>query len=587
MSVASPFFFLFSLFIAAFILLYFFRKQYEQLPVSSNMLWEQVLNERQASPWLQKLQHNLLFWLQLLILVLIMLALTRPYWYGKVPAGDHFILVVDTSATMSAKEGEKTRFATAKEDIFKLLDEIDQQEVTIISTGQKLKIIANHEQDQRALQKAIQELELSYEYDAMDQALELAGSLVTTKDSVVHLFSDHVVEEDVASFSEDQSVFVHNYNSQHDNLSLLSFGTAPEGEKVSAVAVIANETDADEQVDFQVMSGKTLLFSKKVHVAANQEAVVNMPTLPAHPYYQAVIRTPDDYEADNELTAISTTSYDKVYAVGDVNPFYLAGLKTLGLEVIQVDDVAKIGRDGMVIAEGVSLTQLGEYPLLFIQSEAKKKQKVTETLTAADDPLFMHVDSKKVYIASSFRPLNQEWQTILASGDQPLIQKGTHHGYPIIALNFALSDTDWPLQPGFPLFLYNSYQWLTQQTNFLGYYQPGEEKWLNLGNKQTDLSIFTEDGNNLYTINLAKESFIAPVKPGVYEGVAGEQSYYFSVLLDEREKSLNAAPSFAMNPKEAQSRETTENIQDHLWLWLACIALLLLMAEWEVYRRGY
>ncbi|USK61185.1 vWA domain-containing protein [Peribacillus asahii] len=587
MSVASPFFFLFSLFIAAFILLYFFRKSYEQLPVSSNMLWEQVLNERQASPWLQKLQHNLLFWLQLLILVLIMLALTRPYWYGKVPAGDHFILVVDTSATMSAKEGEKTRFAIAKEDIFKLLDEIDQQEVTIISTGQKPKIIANHEQDQRALRKAIQELELSYEYDAMDQALELAESLVTTKDSVVHLFSDHVVEEDVASFSEDQSVFVHNYNSQHDNLSLLSFGTAPEGEKVSAVAVIANETDANEQVDFQVMSGETLLFSKKVHVVANQEEVVNMPTLPAHPYYQAVIRTPDDYEADNELTAISTTSYDKVYAVGDVNPFYLAGLQTLGLEVIQVDDVAKIGRDGMVIAEGVSLTQLGEYPLLFIQSEAKKKQKVTETLTAADDPLFTHVDSKKVYIASAFRPLNQEWQTILASGDQPLIQKGTHHGYPIIALNFALSDTDWPLQPGFPLFLYNSYQWLTQQTNFLGYYQPGEEKWLNLGNKQMDLSVFTEDGDNLYTINLVEESFIAPVKPGVYEGIADEQSYYFSVLLDEREKSLEAAPSFAMNPKEAQSREMTENIQDHLWFWLACIALLLLMAEWEVYRRGY
>ena len=119
------------------------------------------------------------------------------------------------------------------------------------------------------------------------------------------------------------------------------------------------------------------------------------------------------------------------------------------------------------------------------------------------------------------RPLNGEWPSVLMSGKEPLIQKGTYRGQPIVVLNFALSDTDWPLQPGFPLFLYNSYQWLTQASDFLGYYQPGEEKWLNLDNEQNDVSIFSEDGQHLNTLDLANESFVAPIKPGVYEAVSG------------------------------------------------------------------
>lgn len=557
------------------------------MPVSSNILWEQVLNERQASPWLQKLQHNLIFWLQLLVLLLIILALTRPYWYGKGLLGDHLILVVDTSATMSAIEGDGNRFSKAKADLLQLLADVNHQEVTVIQTGPKPTIVVNHEKDPAVVRKVIKNLKITYEYDSMEESIALAQSLAKTKNSVVHFFSDRIVEDDVAKLAEHNPIFVHNYNSHHDNLSLLSFGTALMKENISAVAVISNQTNQTEQVTFQVTSSDKVLFTKQVKVAANDEAIVDIANLPPHPFYQASIFVNDDYEADNNLTAIQTSSYDKVYAVGNVNSFFIAGLQTIGLDVVQVDDVSKIGRDGIVIAEGVDLSLLGEYPLLLINNDAKKKQKVTEKLKAINDSLLTYVDSENIYFESASPPIDQEWKSVLMSGDKPIIQKGTHRGQPIIALNFALSDTDWPLQPGFPLFLYNSYQWLTQQTNFLGYYQPGEDKSLNLGNKQNDLSIFTEEGQNLNTIDLTNESFVAPMRPGVYKAVSGERSYYFSVLLDEREKSLPSVPSFTHNMNQTESGETAENIHDDLWFWLTCIVLCLLMLEWEVYRRGY
>ena len=588
MHISNPFFFLLTFFIAAVILFYFFRKQYETKTISSNLLWEQVLNEWQASPWLHKLQHNLLFWLQLLALLLLMFALVRPFWFQKGIPGDHLILIVDTSASMSAKEGEFTRFEKAKQEAVKLLKVVKDQEVTIIAAGQKPVILANHETSRAELQEQIKELELTYSHENMDKALKLAESLSAGKESIIHLYSDSIVKKDVSGLSEDIPIDVHNVSSLTDNVSLLSFGTASSEGGITGVAVIDNQTKQAETVTFQVANGKDVLFTKKIIVKANSEEIIDIPVLKENPYYTASINVNDDYSTDNELTAIQTAVYEKVYAVGDVNPFLINGLDTIGFDIIQVEDKEKVGKDGIVIAEGVDLEELGSYPLLFVNAKEKGKQKLTGQPKGTGDPLMDYVPMEKVYIEAASTPISNKWDHVLASEDSPLIQKGTHQGQPIIALNFSVADSDWPLQPGFPIFLYNSYQWLTQQTNFLGYYQPGEEKWLNLGTDTGKMAIFTESGKNLYSVDLQKEGFRAPSKPGTYEAIAGEQVYSFSVLLDVREKEITSASSFRMNMKSSVLKEdASDTKQDILWYWLACMALLLLIAEWEVYRRGH
>ncbi|MGE7661879.1 vWA domain-containing protein [Peribacillus sp. NPDC097197] len=588
MHISNPLFFLLTIFIGAVILFYFFRKQYEKTTISSNLLWEQVLNEWQASPWLHKLQHNLLFWLQLLVLLLLMFALVRPFWFQKGIPGDHLILIVDTSASMSAKEGDLTRFEKAKQEVGEMLQAVDDQEVTIIDAGQKPVILANHETNRAELKKQIKEMELKYSHEHVDKALKLADSLAAGKESVIHLYSDAVVEEDLRGLSEDIPIGVHNFSSLTGNLSLLSFGTASSEGGITGVAVIENQTKQDETVKFQVTNGKDVLFTKRIMVKASSEKIIDIPVLKEKPYYTASIIVDDDYSADNEMTAIQTAVYEKVYAVGDVNPFLINGLETIGLDIIQLDDKEKVEMDGIVIAEGVDLEELGSYPLLFINATEKGKQKLTGQPKGTGDPLMDYVQMDKVYIESASPPISKQWHHVTTSEGIPLIQKGTHQGQPIIALNFSVADSDWPLQPGFPIFLYNSYQWLTQQSNFLGYYQPGEEKWLNLGTETGKLAIFTESGTNLFSIDLQKEGFRAPNKPGIYEAMAGEQAFYFSVLLDEREKRVDSAPSFKMNMKSSELKEGgSDTKQDILWYWLACMALLLLMAEWEVYRRGH
>lgn len=413
--------------------------------------------------------------------------------------------------------------------------------------------------------------------------MELAKSLVSNG-SVIHLFTDYLEKKDAASLGETIPVYVHNYAKNSDNVSLLSFGTLKEGNSVSAIAVVQNQTSTDREVTIQVKNGDAVLFSKVEKVEANGEKTVAMQDLPIKPYYEAKILVDDDYELDNHLSVIQAISYDKVYAVGEVNPFFIAGLETIGLDVIQVDSIRKIGDDGMVLAEGIELNKLGGYPLLYMNHH--QTNKLTEAIKATDDGLLTYVESEKIYIQSAAKSLNQEWEPILTSGEFSLIEKGMYKGQPIITINFSLKDSDWPLQPSFPLFLYNSYQWLTKQSNFLGYFQPGEEKSLQLGNV-SEWNVFTTTGKHVSTWNMIEQSFKAPNAPGIYEAVTADKSYYLAVLLDDREKSLVSADSFSMNNKSATDVDAAEAAYDQLWFWLACVALILLMLEWEVYRRGY
>ncbi|KAB2337481.1 VWA domain-containing protein [Cytobacillus depressus] len=586
MQFLSPAFFLLSIFIAAVILFYFFRKQYMEKTVSSNYLWEQVLNEWQASPWLKKLQQNLLFWLQIVALLLLMLALVRPYWFENAIKGDHIIIVIDPSATMSATLDNSTRFEMAKKEILHLVDQLDDQEVTLIKAGKKPEILLNEERDMTAVRKLVNGLKLTYEHEHIDEAMNLAASLSSGKETSIHIFSDQVSKSQVLEALEDQYVVVHNIGEDLDNISLLSFGVAPIDGEIMGVALIENQASAKKEIDFSVKSDGEILFEEKFVIEGEQQLVVQIPSLPEKPYYEALIVNDDGYSADNQLTSIFSDANPKVYSVGKVSSFAVKGFQTIGADVLQTDNekTDQLNMKGILLAEGNSFSNLLGQPAIFFNTN-NDKVKLSESFTAKEDRLLQYVDYRKIYINEASKAIAGEWETVLNSGDIPLIQKGQVNGVPIIIVNFSLADSDWPLQPSFPIFLYNAYQWLSLQSNFLGYFEPGEEKWLNTNEGNRHWEIFNQQDKNLYSIDLTKESFKAPYEPGTYQAVSGNTISYFSVLLDEREKHPKTEPAFTLNEQTDQEKGKKQSPNDKLWFWLALLAFGFIVMEWEVYRK--
>ncbi|WP_102271485.1 vWA domain-containing protein [Cytobacillus massiliigabonensis] len=588
MQFLNPIYFTLSIFIAAVILFYFFRKQYVEKPISSNFLWKQVLNEWQASPWLKKLQQNLLFWLQLLALLFLLFSLVRPFWLEEAELGEHLILIADPSASMSAKYKGNTRFEEGKKEMLDLVDSLGGQEVTLIKAGEKPEILLSQETDHAVIRQQVSSLEMSYDHEQIEKAIHLAASLSSGKDTSVHIFSDEVTEKQVEHILEDQYVEVHNVGDHIENLSLASFGVSPVNDQATGIAVIENQSDKEKDVHFIVKSEEDVLFKQNISIQGNAQSVVQIPKLKEKPYYEGVITNEDGYTLDNISASIQTEMNPKVYTVGNVNSFAIKGFQTIGADLLQTN--AEIMNDlavsGIFVSEGSRLLELPKQPVLFFNKQGEKV-KLTKEITTEEDSLLQYVDFEKVYIESAMTAPEGDWSTIVSSGDVPLIQKGKVNGQPIVIINFSLADSDWPLQPGFPIFLYNTFQWLSQQTTFLGYFGPGEEKWLNTSEDGQSWEIFNDEDENLYSLNLKKESFRAPIYPGTYQAVSGEYVYYFSVLLDDREKHANTEPSFVINENKLQADGQHERANDQLWFWLALIAFVLIVLEWEVYRRGY
>lgn len=553
------------------------------------MLWNQVMNEWQAAPWLQKLQQNVLFWLQIIALILLMLALTKPFWYINGLKGDHIIFVVDPSASMSAiDKGEMTRFDSTKREILEMLKQRHNEDITMIIAGERPDMILNREKDGQKMNQTVKNLTLTYGHENMDRAFKLAESVAKDKQTVIHVFSDHVKETDLASTKTLASIHVHNIGEKQDNLSIVSLGVAPQADKIIGAAVIENQMKSNKRILLSVHNEANELYKKEVIIPAHEQVVIQIPDLPKSKYYKAQINSEDIYPVDDQMVAIYQNERPTVFAIGHVNPFFIKGLQTIGIDAVQLrkeDEWDKVD-GGIVLTEGLPEKEWPNRPLIVVNKGDKKR--LDQSVTTKKDPLLEFVELNKVYIQQASAPIKGNWETIASSGDRPLIQKGMRNGYPIIQLNFALEDSDWPLQPSFPIFLYNSYQWLSQQSQFLGYFQPGEEKWLNLGQdgSKQEREIFTEDGKSLFTYNVTKESFRAPRKPGVYEAVAGNSVYYFSVLLDDREKSIVSASSFTLENEQATKKQTEKKQYDQLWLWLSVIVFGVLLIEWEVYRRG-
>src|ERR1700759_1953946 len=86
------------------VLLYFLKLKRREMDVASTFLWKKAIQDLQVNAPFQKLRRNLLLLLQLLLLVLLCLALSRPVSNYTPGAGKSSVILIDRSASMTAKD---------------------------------------------------------------------------------------------------------------------------------------------------------------------------------------------------------------------------------------------------------------------------------------------------------------------------------------------------------------------------------------------------------------------------------------------------------------------------------------------------
>src|SRR5947207_2744266 len=114
----------FGIIIPIILLLYFMRPKRQERVVSSTLLWQQALEDLQASrPW-QRLRITPLLLLQLLAALFIILVLTRPAIFFSSPISGDTIIILQASASMQARDVSPNRFEKAKSTIQDFIDSL-------------------------------------------------------------------------------------------------------------------------------------------------------------------------------------------------------------------------------------------------------------------------------------------------------------------------------------------------------------------------------------------------------------------------------------------------------------------------------
>src|SRR5262245_22673981 len=132
------------------------RKRVVKL-VSSTVLWQKFLADTQASAPFQKLRHNWLLVLQLLLLALVVFALMRPFLTGSAHETNLRVVILAGSASMQATDEKPSRFEVARAEALKWVDGLrDGEQMMVLLAAASTEVKQSPTSDKTALRRAIQ-----------------------------------------------------------------------------------------------------------------------------------------------------------------------------------------------------------------------------------------------------------------------------------------------------------------------------------------------------------------------------------------------------------------------------------------------
>lgn len=577
--------FLWAFFIPFIVLLYyFFRKKYTDQPISSTLFWETVMKETKVSPYLQYLQRNALFYLQMLALILLALALLQPYIKSRVLAGEQIIWMVDTSASMLAGSKNESIFEQHKSEMLVLSEQLEGKPVTLLTMGEEPTILLREERDLSKIQSAINKLEVEYEQENLSKMLDFTQSLVKGEDTVVYLFTDHVDRTELPLENERLSWVVKGSEGPLENVSILRFGANKTNQEISALAQLVNDSSKEKTGRFLIHSidDNELIYSEPVSIPAKDTLSLSMKELPLASGLKAILQIEDDYQIDNESTVLLQSQTSQTYVDNQLHQLVTAAFQATSIPVSSVpsEQLSDLSEEGMIVTNQTFLLETATSPVLLIGRNDEIAHEVNGVVMTERDDVFAYASLDDIFVSSLYPPF-ENYETIARVNEEPFIQRSQKGDLIVLA---DVQMTDWPLHPSFPLFLWSTEKQMTTNNDYLGVFSPKEKKSISLVAEEEDAEweVFSEENEYISSVQQGSQ-FTAPAKPGMYSLRSGDVEKQFVVLLEQQEKEIRTGSSYSIG---TSSEETlNETIQTSLVPWFLLLIILLLLAEWEVQRR--
>ena len=604
----SPAAFWFAATLPVVVVFYLLKRRRVVKLISSTLLWQKFLAETQASAPFQKLRHNWLLILQLLLLLLAILALSRPYFSGHVASTGLRVIVLDASASMQSTDENPSRFEKARAEALKLVDALkDQEQMLVLLAAGNTEVKQSATADKAALRRALQNCQVTDSSTRLTEALKLADTLIRDKhDPEIHLFSDGAAG-DLSEFeNKGLHVIYHRIGLRCDNagITTLDIRENPENHKERAIytSVVNFSTNA-RATTLELLFDNQVVDTRPLNIPAGETSPQVFSAMQERDgIFTVRIDAKDDLAADNQASMVSLPPQPaKVLLVSRGNRFLEKALHAAG----NVDlTVARDTLDGaedkdVVVLDDVTPSRWPKPNLLAIH--AGNTNWFDGGWTNIDSPaivdwknthpLLRYISLDNVQISDTLGVKMPGWATPLVDAQQtPLILAGEISRQRIIWIGFDTLQSTWPLRISFPMFIANAIDWLNPAA------AKSQQLMLHAGepfrfalSQPAASAVVTLPGGATETIPAAGNREIVfghTRRQGTYHLRAGTNDVAFCVnVLDAAESNTKPRDELSLGKLNKVGATEMKQASVEIWRWIAAGALAVLMYEWWYYHR--
>ncbi len=604
----------FAIIIPIILLFYFMRPKRQERMIGSTLLWQQTLQDLQASrPW-QRLRITPLLLLQLLAALIVVFVLARPAILTSSQISGDTIIILQASASMQATDIIPTRFDEAKNQIAALIDTLGpSDQLSLLTMARTPQVLLANSQDKNQLMAALQHAQVTNQDADLEQALSLATSLAAghSNAQVIVIGDGHVLPPD-QQLAFPFPVRYLRIGTNAPNVALQALAARTIQGNLTAQAQLANYSPQTRAIPVALYADGQLVTVQTLSLPAGAIGTLQWTALaPSTHLLHAHVLSQDAMSVDHDAWAIVGASmHGRVLLVTNGNTFLQAALRLQSnidlYETTPAKYTTLTGYD-LTIFDGFVPPTLPDGGLLFFNPPTGTYPfgKVgpalsISSITIGNDPanLLANVDLSNIHaLRASHQITPTLWaQAIINSPETPLLVAGEQQNQRIAVFGFDLHDTDLPLQPTFPILMFNLMNWfLPSPVAGNGQLAAGTPVTIQTW-PGADQVIITSP--NHHTITLAPPFPVMPFdqtnQTGIYrvaQRVHGQERYgdFVVNLFDPLQSRLLPAQTL---PVIASSNMTTSSngvprTLHEIWPWIAALLLLVLSLEWWIFSKGY
>lgn len=586
--------------------------------VSSIIPWRDLTDSPSSDR--RKFNLELLFLLQLLVILTLVLALIRFYMVSSIQVS-HKIFILDTSASMLANEEGGTRLAKIKAQALELIENmLAEDSVMLIQAGAYPQQITPFLDSKTELGQAIDELEGKETAARLQEALQLALSLTESPGGYkITIFTDHE-EPGLKKLAGGHTLEFRTVGKRNDNVAITALDVYQglyDYSQRKAYVGLRNFSSRSEQFKLKIYLDKALKWEKELSLSAGESTTIPLVNLNQPGILKAQLVINDALYADNVAYAVISPNKQLKCLAVTADQELAAQLKRIasvisGLELTLIPpkqySPSVIKQYNMVMFHHLVPDPLPPVNALFIMPSPDNA--VFKVRSAKlDKPRIMdwnkeHTTLKylnfldEIPLDNVLRLEPPVWASVLMkTQDFPLAWEGEYQGRRLICLGFEIGDYLFPdsLDVSTIVLLLNMLDWLTPQLTSASHIKTGDKYILKHTFPIKKASIITPGGEEIgLSTEQATISFGDTDQVGLYELSALDDQgkeikrKFVANLLNEAESNIAPTPITYQEPvlapqPAAQGALTQKRLE--LWPYIILTVLLFLFIEWWVYFK--